>query len=123
MNNENPDSSASRRRFSLGSFALGLLLGAAAGAATALLLAPAAGAETRAQIKAKVSVGQGHAGKIADEGSAQIKSYAGDFGSLLGAKLALLRQAFEAGKQAAMSKHQQLSKLESVETAREAAHG
>lgn len=122
MNTENPDR-PSRRRFSFGSFVLGLLLGAAAGGATALLLAPASGTEMRSQLKARVSTGQGQAGKLADEGSAQIKSMGGNFGSLIGAKLALLRQAFEAGKQAARSKHQQLQKLENAGSVQEAAHG
>lgn len=117
MINQIPASPA-RRRFSFGSFMLGLLLGAAAGGATALLLAPASGTELRSQLKSRVSAGQGQAGKIADEGSAQIKSLGSSLGTTIGAKLALLRQAFEAGKRAAMSKHQQLETLEAQEAAR-----
>lgn len=108
----NIETSERRRRFSFGSFALGLLLGAAAGGTAALLLAPASGHELRSQLKAKVSNGQGQARKIADEGSTQIKGMSGSLGTTLGAKLALLRQAFEAGKQAARSKHQQLETQE-----------
>lgn len=122
MNNKHSDSPA-RRRFSFGSFVLGLLLGAAAGGATALLLAPAAGTEIRAQLKARVSASQEQAGKMADEGSVQIKSMGGNLGSLLGSKLALLRQAFEAGKQAARNKHQQLQKFESNEAVQVVSHG
>lgn len=120
MSNHSPNSP---RRFSAGSFCLGLLLGAAAGAAAGLLLAPAAGSETLNQIKDRLGAGQGQASKVAGESSARIKTQGADFGTMLSAKLALLRQAFEAGKQAAQSKHMQLSQLESIEAAREAKHG
>ena len=74
MNNDQ----TSKRRFSAGSFALGLLLGAAAGAAAGLLLAPASGTDTLAGLKAKLSSGQDQAGKLASEGSAQVKSMGGE---------------------------------------------
>lgn len=121
MSNESHNS---KRRFSGSSFFWGLLLGAAAGAAAGLLLAPKPGAELLGELKAKVSNTQGQAGKVADEGSTQLKTRAGDLGTIISAKLALVKQAFEAGKQAARAKHQQLSKLETVEAAREAStHG
>ncbi len=121
MSNE---SLKSPRRCSGRSFVMGLLLGAAAGAAAGLLLAPKPGSELLGELKSKVNKTHGQAGKVADEGSTQIKASAGDLGTLINAKLALLKQAFEAGRQAARAKHQQLNKLETVEAAREASsHG
>ena len=121
MSNESP--SASSQRFSPGSFFLGLVLGAVAGAAAGLLLAPKSGAETLGLIQDRLGMAQGQASKVAGESSAKIKTHSDDFGTLVGAKLALLRQAFEAGKQAARNKHRQLSQIETIEAAREQNHG
>ena len=121
MSNESHNPSP--RRFSAGSFFLGLLLGAAAGAAAGLLLAPKTGSELQDELKSRFSKTQDQANKVADEGSAQFKTRSSDLGMTIGAKLALLRQAFEAGKQAARARHKQLSQLETIEAAREAAHG
>lgn len=97
------------RRFSLGSFVIGVLVGAAAGAVAGLLLAPKAGAETLNELKGKLQQQQGHADKLSEEGGQQVKAWVEEARSGLGTKIALAKQAFEAGKQAAVEKHQQLN--------------
>lgn len=103
------DKETKARRFSFGSFVLGVLVGAAAGAAAGLLLAPKAGAESLRELKDKFQQQQGSAGKLSEEGSQQVKTWVEDTRQGFGAKIALARQAFEAGKQAAIEKHQQLN--------------
>lgn len=102
-------------------FIWGLLLGAAAGTAAGLLLAPSSGSDTLAKIKSKVTKTHDQAEKVMDQGSTQIKTQSSDLLSLISAKLALVRQAFVAGKQAALAKHEQLSQLEDSQL--EARHG
>lgn len=103
-----------KRRFSFGSFFLGLLLGAGVGAAAGLLLAPRTGEETLSQLRRRLQKGQQQAGKVTGESSSQLKAMASNGQSMIGAKWALLRQAFAAGKQAALEKHQQLSTIEDI---------
>lgn len=103
------DKEQKKSRFSLGSFVVGVLVGAAAGAVAGLLLAPKAGAETLSELKGKLQQQQGNADKFSEEGSQQVKAWVEDTRSGLGAKIALAKQAFEAGKQAAVEKHQQLN--------------
>ncbi|MGV3525542.1 MAG: YtxH domain-containing protein [Candidatus Sericytochromatia bacterium] len=104
--------SSPRRRSSGGSLMLGLLLGAAAGTAAGLLLAPQAGHETRQKLLGKFRQTQGRAGQVASEGSGQAQDWAGGLRATLSSKLALMRQAIEAGKRAAQEKHQQLNKMD-----------
>ena len=55
-----------KRRFSAGSFFLGLLFGAAAGTAAGLLLAPASGEQTRAKLQSQMKQGQSQATDTVD---------------------------------------------------------
>lgn len=106
-----------KRRCSASSFFLGLLFGAAAGAAVGLLLAPASGEETRSRLQARMKQGQNQATDTVDS----IKEWSEDRQSGLGAKLQRLKRAFTAGKKAALQKHQQLSTIENIGT--ETNHG
>jgi len=67
-----------------GDFLLGLLIGAAAGAAAALLYAPAPGSETREQVKSATGNAVGRAGEVAAtvrDRAADVTSKAGDIAS------------------------------------------
>ena len=99
-----------KRRFSAGSFFLGLLFGAAAGTAAGLLLAPASGEQTRAKLQSQMKRGQSQATDTVDS----IKEWSEDRQSGLGAKFQLLKQAFQAGKKAAVQKHEQLTTIENI---------
>ncbi len=108
------ESKPEKRGFSFGSFLIGLLLGATAGAAVGLLIAPKSGNETREALKNKLQQGRQQAHKATGESASQIQGLANDGKASLGAKLGLIRQAFEAGKQAAKEKHQQLNTIEEI---------
>lgn len=99
-----------KRRSSAGSFFLGLLFGAAAGAAVGILWAPASGEQTRSKLQARMKQGQSQATDTVDS----IKEWSEDRQEGFGAKLQKLKRAFAAGKKAAMQKHQQLSTIENI---------
>jgi gas vesicle protein len=102
----------SKKTCHTGSLVTGLLIGAAIGATAGLLLAPRSGAETIAQLKGKTQASKGQADKILSEGTTQAKVQSSDIVAKVQAKIALLIQAFVAGKQAAFQKHQQLNNAE-----------
>ncbi len=104
------DKKSKKRRFSAGSFFLGLLFGAAAGAAAGLLLAPASGDTTRANLQNKVKKSQGQAQASVN----QVKTWSEEGKTGISAKIQLLKQALNAGKQAAAEKHQQLTQIENI---------
>ena len=107
-------SKSDKRGFSFGSFLIGLLLGATAGAAVGILMAPKSGNETREVLKNKLQQGRQQASKASGESTSQLQDLANDGKASIGAKLGLIRQAFEAGKQAAKEKHQQLNAIEDI---------
>lgn len=108
------ESKPAKRGFSFGSFLIGLLLGASAGAAVGLLIAPKSGNETREALKNRLQQGRQQANKASGESASQLHSLASDGKASLGSKLGLIRQAFEAGKQAAKEKHKQLNTIEEI---------
>lgn len=108
------ESKSDKRGFSFGSFLIGLLLGASAGAAVGLLMAPQSGNDTREALKNKLQRGRQQASKASGEGSSHLQDLASNSKASLGAKWGLIRQAFEAGKQAAKEKHQQLNTIEEI---------
>lgn len=99
-----------KRRFSVGSFFLGLLFGAAVGAVAGTLLAPASGPDTRAKLQNRLKQGQTQAKSTVDN----VKDGLDEGQTGLTAKIQLLKQAFSAGKKAALKKHEQLTTIEHI---------
>jgi len=99
-----------KKRFSVGSFFLGLLFGAAVGAVAGTLLAPAAGPDTRAKLQQRLKQGKTQANSTVDH----VKDWSEESKTGLAAKAQLLKQAFLAGKKAAAKKHEQLSTIEHI---------
>lgn len=104
------DEKTKKSGFSVGSFFLGLLFGAAAGTAAGLLLAPASGETTRAGLQSKLKKSQGQAQASVD----QVKDWSEENKTGFAAKIQLLKQALNAGKAAAAKKHEQLTSIENI---------
>ena len=104
------DKTTKKSRFSASSFFLGLLFGAAAGAAAGLLLAPASGDTTRATLQTKMKKSQGQAQASVD----QVKDWSEENKTGFAAKIQLVKQALNAGKEAAAKKHEQLTSIENT---------
>lgn len=99
-----------KRRFSMGSFFLGLLFGAAVGAVAGTLLAPASGPDTRAKLQNRLKQGQTQDTHTVDN----VKDWSEENKTGLASKIQLVKQAFLAGKKAAFKKHEQLSIIEHI---------
>lgn len=89
-------------------FLLGLLLGAAVGGVAGLLLAPRSGAESRYLLSENLNSRREGARKVVAETRHEAQKRQGDLISRLQFYWRRFGEALQAGKQAALEKHQQL---------------
>ena len=89
-------------------FLLGMLLGGIAGAAAALLLAPQSGVETRQRMKQKASQTRDRASDMVGSVKESAEKATGSGWEFIETKKAQIRQAIEAGREAAARKRAEL---------------